>query len=265
MFKRIVKSLSTPHNLAKLNGLLILSIVGANIYIQGFCIPTTWAALLLVACFITTIFYPLLESSKYSKVTSFINGISFVIFIYCILFLEHNSLVAYPLSIVGIGLILLIPQFIAIQLLWKNLIKPKVKSSRVYFIASIVICLLMILLIGNEYKKSIVEFQEFEKTGYTTFNKSYLNERILGMHFLYHTRIEMIYDGWRPPIHDPILIIGMWMNNRTDPLNLNLETRVELYQNFFPENNVKLTCSCAIQYSYSYHHDKIWTRVAHKK
>jgi len=264
MFNRIIKSLSTPHNLARLNGSLILTIVGLNIYIQGFCIPTTWAILLLVVCFVATIFYPLLETSKYSKIISFINGISFIIFVYCILFLEQYSLIAYPLSIVGIGLILLIPQFIATQLLWKNLIKPKVKSSRVYFMASIVICSLMLLVIGNEYKKSIVEFQEFERTGYTTINKSYLNERILGMHFLYHTRIEMVYDGWRPPIHDPILIVGMWMNNRVDPLAVDLRARIKLYQSQFPENRIKLLCSCALQYSDWYHNDDLWKDVGQK-
>ena len=66
------------------------------------------------------------------------------------------------------------------------------------------------------------------------------------------------FDGWRPPKHEPILVIGMWLNNRYDPLNVDLKTRLDLYRNFFPENKFKFDCSCGIEYSEDYINDNLW-------
>ncbi len=84
-----------------------------------------------------------------------------------------------------------------------------------------------------------------------------MTEKILGMHFIYHTRI-CEYDGWRPPKHEPILVIGMWLNDREDPLNVPLKTRLLLYEKFFSNNNYKFDCSYAIQYNNVYLNDVFW-------
>ena len=84
-----------------------------------------------------------------------------------------------------------------------------------------------------------------------------MTEKIIGMHFIYHTRF-CEFDGWRPPIHEPILVIGMWLNNRYDPLNVDLKTRLDLYRKFFPENKFKFDCSCGIEYSEDYINDNLW-------
>ena len=68
------------------------------------------------------------------------------------------------------------------------------------------------------------------------------NYKILGMHFIYHTRF-CEFDGWRPPKHEPIMVIGMWLNNRLDPLEVDLKTRLELYKKFFPDKKYKFDCS----------------------
>lgn len=86
-----------------------------------------------------------------------------------------------------------------------------------------------------------------------------MTEKILGMHFIYHTRY-CEFDGWRPPKHEPIIVIGMWLNNRIDPLNVDLETRLKLYKTFFPDNKYKFDCSCGLQYSNNYHYDDLWKK-----
>ena len=84
-----------------------------------------------------------------------------------------------------------------------------------------------------------------------------MTEKILGMHFKYHTRF-CEFDGWRPPIHEPMLILGLWLNKRADPIELNLKQRLELYKKVYPHNKVKFKCSCAYLYRQSYHQDLLW-------
>jgi hypothetical protein len=55
----------------------------------------------------------------------------------------------------------------------------------------------------------------------------------------------------------------MWMNQRYDPVGLafypeHLAQRIDLYKRFFPEQQVKYECSCAIDESNTYHNDKIF-------
>ncbi|NBV09740.1 MAG: hypothetical protein EBS09_11655 [Flavobacteriia bacterium] len=246
--------------MAILNGVLIAIIIAFNIYFQSFCIPTTWAIIVLVICFTNTILYPILEKTGIAPLTSFINGITLFVFIYCVVFLENMNLLGLFMIIVGLGLVIFIPHFFIIQLIWKNLVKPKVKTSRYYFLTAIILCIGTVVYIGQEYKKAINSIEKFKESNYTELDRNFMTEKILGMHFIYHTRIEMIYDGWRPPKHEPIMVIGMWMNNRIDPLNVDLETRLELYKKFFPENKHKFDCSCGIQYSKDYHNDELWKK-----
>jgi hypothetical protein len=260
MIKKIYKYISKSTKLAILNGVLIAIIIAFNIYFQSFCIPTTWAIIVLVICFTNTILYPILEKTGIAPLTSFINGITLFVFIYCVVFLENMNLLGLFMIIVGLGLVIFIPHFFIIQLIWKNLVKPKVKTSRYYFLTAIILCIGTVVYIGQEYKKAINSIEKFKESNYTELDRNFMTEKILGMHFIYHTRIEMIYDGWRPPKHEPIMVIGMWMNNRIDPLNVDLETRLELYKKFFPENKYKFDCSCGIQYSKDYHNDELWKK-----
>jgi hypothetical protein len=260
MINRILKHFSKPANLTILNGVLITLIILFNIYFQAFCIPTTWTIILLAICFINTILYPILNWPKIVPLTSFINGITFFVFLYCVIFLGYMNFIGLVMSIIGVGLVTFIPHFFILQLIWKNLIKPSAPTSRYYFIAAIILCVGSVMYIGKDYKNAINSIEKFEQSNYTELDKNFMTEKIMGMHFIYHTRIEMIYDGWRPPKHEPILIIGMWLNKRLDPLNVNLETRLRLYKKFFPNNKYKFDCSCGIEYSRDYHHDKLWKK-----
>jgi hypothetical protein len=257
MIKRIYQHFSTPANLALLNGLLIATLTLFNIYFQAFCIPTTWTIILLGICFINTIFYPILLKTKIAALTTFINGITLFIFIYCIIFLEHINFLGLFMVIIGIGLVILIPPFFVIQLIYKNVINPIIPNARYYFLAATAVCIGAIMYIGQDYRKAIDSIEKFEESNYTVLDKNFMTEKILGMHFIYHTRF-CEYDGWRPPKHEPILVIGMWLNNRIDPLNVDLETRLALYKKFFPNNKYKFDCSCGIMYSDTYHQDALW-------
>lgn len=259
MIQRITKYFSNPNKLVILNiSLLIIAITG-NSFFQVYCIPTFWTIIVFTICLLTTAFFPIISRIKtILPIISFINGLSFFIFIYSVLFLEElNFLWIIGVLFYGIGLLILIPYFFIFQLIWKNLIKPITHSTRLYFFIGFIIAISCSAFFGYQYKQAITEIQNFESVGYQKLEKSYMTERILGMHFIYHTRF-CEYDGWRPPKHDPTLIIGMWLNNRIDPLNVSLEKRLELYKKFYPKNKVKFDCSCAFEYRKDYHSDKLW-------
>ena len=257
MIKKIYEHFSKPLNLVVLNAVLILLLLLLNAYFQAFCIPTTWTTIILGICFLNTIFYPLLEQTRFAPFTSFISGISFFVFLYCVVFMEQLSLFGLATAFLGIGIIILAPHFFIIQFIWRNLIRPRSKKSRLFFSTSLVMCGLGILFIGQSYKSALDTMQKFEKSNYSSLERSFLTEKTLGMHLIYHTRF-CEYDGWRPPKHEPILVIGMWLNGRKDPMHVDLGQRLLLYKTFFPENNYKFECSCAKMYSENYHKDPLW-------
>lgn len=257
LIKRIYKHFSKPTNLAILNGVLIALLILLNTYFQAFCIPTTWTIIVLAICFTNTILSPILYKTKFAPLTSFINGVTLFVFIYCIIFLEHMNLLGLVMIIVGLGLVIFIPHFFIAQLIWKNVIKPANKTSRYLFLTAIILCIVTVLFIGQAYKKAIATIEKFKSSNYTELNKNFMTEKILGMHFIYHTRF-CEFDGWRPPKHEPILVIGMWLNKRIDPLNMDIKTRLELYKKFFPDNKFKFDCSCGMEYRQDYYNDELW-------
>lgn len=119
------------------------------------------------------------------------------------------------------------------------------------------------LVFNYQYKTALTSIDNLKKSNFTTLDKNFMTEKILGMYFKYHTEI-CVYDGWRPPLHEPALVIGQWFNGRQDPLSpdghrkLELKERIALYKKFFPDEKFKLNCSCALEYSSEYHNDELF-------
>ncbi len=262
MFKiwktKIYNFFSKSINLSLLNAVLILCLIASNSYFQAFCNPTPWATVLLAVCFTNMVLYPFLERSKFLVLTSFINGVSLFVFTYCITFIGFWNYVIIGFFMVGFpGILALVSPFFVAQLIWKNWLKPKSRLAKHSFIAALFICSLSSVYVGIEYRKACSSIEAFKQSGYKEFDPSFMNEKILGVHFIYHTSY-CPYDGWRPPKHEPILVIGRWLNGMHDPLDVNLKKRLDIYRQFFPSKTYKFDCSCGIQESASYHNDPIW-------
>lgn len=256
--KRIHSYFAIPKNLVKLNSILIAILLLLNICFQAFCIPSNWAIIVLAICFSNTIIYPLVSQSKIAAaLTSFISGISLFVFVYCVIFLAHINLLGVVMLLLGVGLVVFIPHFFVVQIIWQNVFRPKFKSSRYFFLAAIILCSVIVGYIGQAYQKASHSIKAFEASNYTELDQTFMTEKILGMGFIYHVSF-CEYDGWRPPLHEPILVIGMWLNGSKDPLKIDLKTRLALYKKFFPQNQYKFDCSCALEYSSFYHNDKLW-------
>jgi hypothetical protein len=86
----------------------------------------------------------------------------------------------------------------------------------------------------------------------------YLIELILGSHWKYHTELCVVYDGWRPPFHDPVLVISnaLLFPNQTFAKGTKLffmpniapkdTNNFLLYKQLYPENPTSFYCRCGI-------------------
>jgi hypothetical protein len=259
--KKIITFIREPKRLSMLNIALLLWAVLLNAFFTVFCIPVDWAILVLMLCGLTTALTPILvlHFPKERALLSFTNGITCCISIYCICFMEGNILGGVLLIIFfGVGFAALMPYFLIGQTLWYHLYKPQQNLERLAFLMAIAFCISICFYAKNAYKIAMDNIVTMEQSNYETLQTDYMTERILGMHFIYHTRLDL-YDGWRPPQHDPLMVIGMRLNGDIDPLKIDLKERLRLYKKFFPNRPYKMRCSCQdSQGAGFYHTDKLW-------
>lgn len=255
--KKLIKYFSNPKRLTILNICLLIVAILTNVLLQVFCIPTNWVIIVLAITFGTTVSLPLkIDHGQLTPIISIINGFSFCLFIYSIIFLEHANL--WCLLFLIPGFLIFTPYFFAIQLFRFGFLKHSNKIAKRFFVVGVLISMTLLITSGIQFEKAIKDIDNFKRSKFQTLNKTFMTEKILGMGIIYHTSF-CEYDGWRPPLHEPILVLELWMNNRKNPLDdISLEKRVELYKRFFPNKKVKYDCSCAISYGSYYHNDKLW-------
>ncbi|NVK03719.1 MAG: hypothetical protein HWD92_02805 [Flavobacteriia bacterium] len=245
--KKLFARLAEPRKLVVVNSALLVFILALNYFFQAFCVPTTWAAITIAICFLNSALAPLLLETRYKYVSSFIAGISFLLFLYTVVFLgELGHSFGILMILFGIGLGVLVPYFFMAQILWKNLLKTTNSGVKSAFVLGMGCAFTMAFLGTKNYREAVKDIREFQASNYTELNQTFMTEKILGMHFKYHTKYYP-YDGWRPPLHEPLLVIGLWSNDLQDPLPVDLKTRVRLYRQFFPDKPVQLNCSCALK------------------
>ncbi len=259
---------------------VIATCIYLNIQRQLFCIPVVWTSILLALFCISFILFPFIN--KNSKIFTFITafaGLGFFISIYIILFGRQEYLIYLGVNFVlTIPIIFIIwilkkitkqsyynalwfyfaftfaPYFIIFQLiLMFRALRTKTQKA-IYISSSIFVLLIGLFLtiqMNTIFKKiSTTDNIELELK---TLNKnpinSYLTELILGAHWKYHTEL-CNYDGWRPPYHDPVLVIA---NKILFPYehfghgtNIPVFYDKTLYKKLYPENATKFNCRCAV-------------------
>lgn len=149
------------------------------------------------------------------------------------------------------------PFFFIAQIFWFLLLKKEFIVAKMSFLLALFVCVWLGRYAGIEYKKAMEAIEKAESSHYETIERTFMTEKIVGMHFKYHTRF-CEYDGWRPPLHEPMLIMGLWLNGMNDPLKMELKERLELYKKLFPNEPYKMNCSCAMEESKRYHNDPLF-------
>lgn len=225
------------------NAILIAVSILINITFNGgFCVFVPWAMILQIICFINIITFSWVERTRFWQVNALLCGISTGVYAYWVLFMEWG-VVLFP-----------VPIWFLFLLIWKNVVHPVRKVVRIWYLGGIALCvagaIVSALLFSDAAKK--VQNGEYD-------TKNPMTERILGMHFRYHTRI-CPYDGWRPPLHDPAMVLGMRLTGDKDPLEgMTLESRVVLYHTVYPSHPVKADCACSTDSKWNgYFEDYLW-------
>jgi hypothetical protein len=281
--QRLRRFVSSPW-LALVNALFCAGAIAANAHHQVFCRPVAWATVVLVLAFAPLVTYNLIRDrlGRGRKVVLFLFGIAACICLYCIVFLSYLNIVGL-LSLVFIPFELLrnghfgaplvlplasLPIFFSIQLLVITLGRGATRLDRKHFGMGVGLCLAFALVMTAWFNLhySVVR-NAWIANSTEEVPRNYMTERMLGMHFKYHLSF-CEYDGWRPPLHDPSIVVAVWLTApfRSD-LNYDglmpgkyrwtyhLDERIAAYKAVFPELPLRQSCSCAMRYRRSYLND----------
>lgn len=260
---------------------VILTCVYLNIRRQLFCIPVAWTWIILALfcfCFLAFPFF-----RKKSKTFSFISafaGLGFFIGMYIILFGRQEYMLFTAVNLLVALLIwpvirflnksfrnkvanalwfyaafVTAPYFVMLQLIYMYRSLLSSFQKRVFIYSSLTVLFIGVLF-AFQMKRIFdrIETATNIEVELRSLNKNplnnYLTELILGAHWKYHTELSC-YDGWRPPFHDPILVIS---NKILFPFkHFASDTKLYYYQNYnlyskiFPDNPTHFECRCAMR------------------
>jgi hypothetical protein len=284
-YRERIRHLPASPWLVVLNALLCVCAVLANAHYQVFCRPVGWATVVLVLAFAPLVTYNLfrnrLENGR--KAVFFLFGIAACICLYCMVFLSYLnlaglvSLVFIPFELIRHGHfaapmalpLASVPLFFFLQLLGIVLGHSTTGHDRKFFGMGVGLCLLFALVMTTWFNMDYSSVQKALASGTPKdLPRNYMTERMLGMHFKYHLSF-CEFDGWRPPLHDPSIVIAVWL---TSPFRSDMDwrgmmvlgprrrttlidERIAVYRMLFPGRPIRMPCSCAKAYRKSYLND----------
>lgn len=264
---------------------VIISCCYLNIRRQLFCVPVPWTLLVLGlfgACFLALPFIS--KRSRLLLPVSAFAGLGFFVAVYIILFGRQEYLIFAVFNIV-VSLVIsafitffkqrfknkvanalwfyaaytLAPYFLLLQLvlLYRSMTGALQKWV---FMCSSLLMLLIGVLLALQMKRIFdkVEVADDPKAELQVLIKNpvnnYLVELMLGAHWKYHTEL-CIYDGRRPPFHDPVLIVcnkllfpfGHFANGT----KIYYYEHPDLYKKIYPGKPRRFNCRCAME-------DRLW-------
>jgi hypothetical protein len=266
------KLFPTKLHFVGINACVFISCYFYNTERQLFCRPVPWAAAVIILFCVSFLILPFINKySRFLNIIYAVCGLGFFISIYILLFARGEYLIFVTLNLPFILILNFILRFIrnkyhtnvfdALNFYPSIILAPYlllyqlwilVKSSRTrvqqwLFIAtpilSLIVCLLLTYQINNLIHKIEDPKSELKEIVSNPINR-YLTELILGAHWKYHTEL-CLYDGWRPPFHDPILVIA---NKILFPFErfISLDKSMYLYIIIYPDNATVFDCKCAL-------------------
>jgi hypothetical protein len=264
---------------AIMNAAIIASLALYNWNHQLFCRPVPWASALLLPFCVAMVVLPLLIGrSRWAIAFLPLAGLGWFCATYLLLFAGTPYLTLLLLFSLPLGLILwltwhlpkkgkrnvwsalsfyawvlLSPLLLLVQLVLMVRALPTRWQRAVMTLPSAALaagCFVIALQMWNVAQKiQTCAFDESKLPAvlHTRKEKEYA-ELILGAHWKYHTEL-CLYDGWRPPYHDPRVVVSKWLlypSARFGP-SLELEQQKVLYKTLFPDKETHFSCNCAKQ------------------
>ena len=230
--------------------------------LQVFCRPVPYAAAMCIAFFLSILAFPFVNSGWLKLLLSFLLGTGVPICAYCILFLgdPRKNMANYigfifEILLFGLGLLAFIPFY----LLWhiRKYYNSTPSAGKLLFMSGVflpIVALIMYLFNLHAYQKlseDIASKSANLDEYMARLPKNYFTERRLGLCWKYHTELEYVYDGWRPPLHDPFVVIGLWfypLLGSSKPFPFQFEYNadaIKYYHRKFPERPLVEKCPCS--------------------
>lgn len=146
--------------------------------------------------------------------------------------------------LIGLGLLAFIP----IYLLYHSYkyFRLALHDERLIMLSGAILPIVVFIVYVIPFKTQLQDFERISNTDSKQphYEKNLYTERFLGIGLKYHTKLEFVYDGWRPPLHDPFLNAGLWIYSDTYFPEKEIN-RKKYYKAIFPELPVKVNCPCS--------------------
>lgn len=209
---------------------------------------------------VAVVLMPYVKNRFMKPVFYFLLGIGVPVCLYCAWFFSNpwdgviKGLIVYLVADILLGIFFGLSWFAYIPFyllyhIYRYFLQAN-KLCKVVLISGIIIPFVMLTVYLKAFRQHYVLFERACQTAKTDdeFLKqlpaNYFIERLLGIGFKYHTALDYWDDGWRPPIHDPFLNIGLWVfANSYYPYRV-LDRRY-YYKRLFPNEPLKADCPCS--------------------
>jgi hypothetical protein len=191
----------------------------------------------------------------------FLQGALVPIGVYCVVFM-HPGMLLFGLLFFFFLLPILawVPVVFAVQALhraWRS----ELPGARVVFALGIVPLLVAQAWAEQQYRAveaAVAQLPSDQRRQPAALARvvprTYIAERLAGTLFKYHN-YEDDNDGWRPPLHDPLVNVSLWSRGGMDydkpgareanPLLVGeLEEQAAFYHQLFPNLPIKADCTC---------------------
>ena len=248
----------------------------ANEYVaQVICQPVLWAAVVLISSVGAFLVWPWLAGwpSVVRYMALFLQGILVPVCVYCILFMHPGALVLGILFFFFLlPMLAWVPVVFAGQAL-RRAWRSDLPGARIIFALGMMPLLVAQAWAEQQYRAieaAVAQLPQNQRRDAAALvrvvPRTYVAERLAGTLFKYHNYEESVLDGWRPPLHDPLVNISLWMRGgmaytkpgarEANPLLLgyrdvrwkelvtSTDSQAAFYHRLFPTLPIKTECVC---------------------
>ncbi|HEU4719612.1 MAG TPA: hypothetical protein VFU15_17330 [Bacteroidia bacterium] len=250
--KKLFRFFSHPWAIFISNLLLAAGAYAGNEIFQAFCKPVTWASAVLLFFITAFLAWPFVpeEKKQLKNFLAIFHGAGFCVCVYCTWFGKMMLVYSLFALVAGVGIFGFAPVIFLVQIVYR-FVKTQDTKRRWFFFAGVLPLIVFQLYFALQYRaleNAITKIPPQERTPEKlagVLPRNYMAERFAGTYFRYHTSY-CEYDGWRPPLHDPFLVISRRLFPSVDnSVPGYFAERAALYRLMFPGKNAYAGCNCS--------------------
>ena len=243
-------------------GLALAAYLANEFWEQVFCQPVGWAALVLLGSVGAFLAWPWLPTKAPAAVrygALLLQGAVAPVGAYCVWFLSPRLLlVSIFLFFIILPLLAWVPVLFVAQALWRGF-TTTLPGGRLVFALGVLGPLAAQVWAEGQYRAIEAAVAQLPPSRrrqpaalLAVVPRTYMAERLAGALFKYHNYYTS-YDGWRPPLHDPLVNVCLWSRSgqnfeqpgvrEANPLLVH--NQAAFYHALFPNLPIRADCVCA--------------------